>query len=97
VLLSLQDLYETCARDVRRFPLCLSGNESDADDITSETSVRAWTRQTAFRTETPGAYLLTLARNVHLQQVRRDTRHVSLDDAHPDTSPGTGQCGLVEA
>src|SRR5438876_3724501 len=36
------DLYSRYARDVHRFALYLSGNPALADDITSETFLRAW-------------------------------------------------------
>ena len=36
-------LYKKYAPDVYRFALYLSGERGDAEDITSETFVRAWT------------------------------------------------------
>ena len=39
---AFHDLYERYAPDVYRFALWLSGNPAEADDITSETFVRAW-------------------------------------------------------
>ena len=86
-MLRFRDLYEEYEQDVHRFALWLSGNVHDADDITSETFVRAWTRRTAFRTETLKAYLLKIARNVYLHQVRNGNRLVPLDDAYPDLAP----------
>ena len=87
-MLSFQDVYEQYAPDVHRFALWLSGDPHDADDIASETFVRAWTRRTAFRTETLKAYLLTIARNVHLRQVRKHGREVELCETQPDPTPG---------
>lgn len=94
-MLTFQDLYETYAPDVYRFALWLAGNGPDAGDITSETFVRAWVRRSTIRTATLKAYLLTIARNVYLEQRRKRKREVVLDDIYPD--PVAGPEGLVES
>lgn len=94
-MLTFQDLYETYAPDVYRFALWLAGNGSDAGDITSETFVRAWVRRSTIRTATLKAYLLTIARNVYLEQRRKRKREVVLDDVYPD--PVAGLESLVES
>jgi DNA-directed RNA polymerase specialized sigma24 family protein len=38
----IEDLYERYAGDVRRFALYLCGDMAMADEITSDTFVRAW-------------------------------------------------------
>jgi DNA-directed RNA polymerase specialized sigma24 family protein len=38
----IEDLYERYAGDIRRFALYLSGDMAMADEITSDTFVRAW-------------------------------------------------------
>jgi DNA-directed RNA polymerase specialized sigma24 family protein len=40
--MDLHELYSRYAADVRRFALYLCGDEALADDITSETFLRAW-------------------------------------------------------
>ena len=55
-----------------------------ADDITSETFIRAWTHFRPIRTETLKAYLFTIARNYYLGQMRKEKRIVELDDQFPD-------------
>ena len=77
-------LYESYAPHVRRFALFLCGNEALADDITSDTFVRAWTAPGAIRQETVKAYLFTIARNLYHDSLRHARRHTVLDKAMPD-------------
>ena len=58
-------LYERYAADVLRFALYLTGSRSEAEDITSETFVRAWTRPTRSASARVKAYLFMIARNLH--------------------------------
>ena len=87
-MLKFQDLYESYAPDVYRFALWLAGDRFEAEDITSETFIRAWARNSTIRTETLKAYLFTIARNVYLEQRRKRKRQVALNDDHPDPAPG---------
>jgi len=86
-MLSFQDLYETYAAEVYRFTLWLAGDSFDAEDITSETFIRAWVRINTIRTETLKAYLFTIARNIYLEQQRKRKRQVTLNDVYPDPAP----------
>jgi RNA polymerase sigma-70 factor, ECF subfamily len=79
-------LYERYAPDVRRFALYLCGDAALADDITSETFVRAWTAPGPLREETIKAYLFTIARNLHHDAHRQARRQVMLDENIPDES-----------
>jgi RNA polymerase sigma-70 factor (ECF subfamily) len=87
-MLSFQDLYESYARDVYRFAFWLAGDGLEADDITSETFVRAWASNSPIRTETLKAYLFTIARNLFLERQRKGKRQVALEDVHRDPGPG---------
>jgi RNA polymerase sigma-70 factor (ECF subfamily) len=87
-MLEFKQLYETYATEVYRFSLWLAREAADAEDITSETFVRAWSRRDDIRTETLKAYLFTIARNVYLEGLRKSRHHKSLEDAHPDPRPG---------
>ena len=87
-MLSFSDLYESYAVDVYRFSLWLAGDNHEADDITSETFVRAWAHNSKIRTETLKAYLFTIARNVYLERRRRVRRQVALGEHYPDPAPG---------
>jgi len=82
-------LYRQYAPDVFRFALYLSGNRDEAEDITSETFVRAWTSPEPIRAATVKGYLLTIARNLFLQTLRKTRRHVELEEEDlRDPNPG---------
>jgi RNA polymerase sigma-70 factor (ECF subfamily) len=76
-------LYARYAGDVHRFALYLSGNRALAEDITSETFLRAWSSGAPIREATVKAYLFTIARNVYLLEVRRTSRITGLDESLP--------------
>lgn len=94
-MLDFQALYESYAADVYRFALWLAKDRFAAEDITSETFIRAWTHNSTIRTETLKAYLFTIARHVHLEQQRKQKRQVALNDVYADPSPGSA--ALVES
>ncbi|HKJ39098.1 MAG TPA: RNA polymerase sigma factor [Anaerolineales bacterium] len=87
-MLDFQDLYNTYAVDVYRFSYWLCGNSAEAEDITSETFLRAWTHRDNIRTETLRAYLLSISRNLYLESLRRHKPHSRISEAHPDSGPG---------
>ena len=87
-MINFQDLYESYAHEVFRFSLWLTGDSSEAEDITSETMIRAWTNNSKIRTETLKAYLFTISRNIYLQHQRKKKREVVLKDVHHDHAPG---------
>src|SRR4029078_3073213 len=81
-------LYERHWRDVYRFALFLSGHPAHAEDLTSDTFVRAWRARGKIRGTAVRAYLLTITRNLWRDMERRNRRHVSLDEAEePAGSP----------
>jgi RNA polymerase sigma-70 factor (ECF subfamily) len=81
-------LYKKHAPDVYRFALYLSGERGEAEDITSETFVRAWTSPGPIEMATVKSYLFTIARNLFLQGLRKKSRHVALDDELRDPLAG---------
>jgi RNA polymerase sigma-70 factor (ECF subfamily) len=81
-------LYESYANEVYRFAFWLAGDGSEAEDITSETFIRAWVNSRNIRTETLKAYLFTIARNLFLERQRKRKRQVALEDVYPDPAPG---------
>jgi RNA polymerase sigma-70 factor (ECF subfamily) len=87
-MLSFENLYESYAAQVYRFALWLSGDRTEAQDIVSDTFIRAWARSSTIRTETLRAYLLAIARNVYLERLRKHKREVALVDVHSDPAPG---------
>jgi RNA polymerase sigma-70 factor, ECF subfamily len=80
-------LYKKYAPEVFRFALYLSGERSRAEDITSETFVRAWTSPEPIEVTTVKAYLFTIARNLFLHGLRTSSRHVQLDQELRDPQP----------
>ena len=88
-------MFQKYSPDVFRFALYLTGNRQDAEDITSETFVRAWTAPGDIRAATMKAYLFTIARNLFLQDVRRKPRRAGLSDdfraPQPDPEEQAGQ------
>lgn len=80
---SIETLYEKYAPAVLRFAAGLSGSLSRAEDIVSETFLRALVRAPQIRTETALAYLLAIARNVYLSQLRRSRPEVAIEDDLP--------------
>jgi len=87
-MINFQDLYESYGDEVYRFSLWLAGDPLEAEDITSETFIRAWVHTSKIRTETLKAYLFTISRNIYLQHQRKKKRQVVLKDVHPDPAPG---------
>lgn len=85
---AFESLYQKHAPDVFRFALYLSGNRSDAEDITSETFVRAWTASGPIALSTIKAYLFTIARNLFLKGLHKSRRWAVLDAEPADLSPG---------
>jgi RNA polymerase sigma-70 factor, ECF subfamily len=86
--MDLHELYSRYAADVRRFALYLCGDEALADDITSETFLRAWSSTSPIREATVKAYLFTIVRHLYLNELTRRSRHVELTDGLPSRSPG---------
>lgn len=82
-----ESLYQSYAPQVRRFVLFLCGDAALADDITSETFVRAWIGQGKIREATVKAYLFTIARNLYRDNLRRNRRNTELEESIPDDSP----------
>lgn len=81
------ELYERYARDVLRFAWYLTGSLAEAEDITSETFVRAWVESNSLRVDTVKAYLFMIARNLHVDWRRREARRGELSEEPADPSP----------
>jgi RNA polymerase sigma-70 factor (ECF subfamily) len=80
-------IYQKYAPQVHRFALFLCGEAMLADDITSETFVRAWTARGKIREATVKAYLFTIARNLYRDHLRRNRRYQELEESLPDAGP----------
>jgi RNA polymerase sigma-70 factor (ECF subfamily) len=86
-MMTFEHIYRSYFQDVYRFTLWLSRDPSLADDLTSETFVRAWARRDRLRTETLKAYLLAIARNIFLSSSHRTGNHEELSMDLPDGAP----------
>jgi RNA polymerase sigma-70 factor, ECF subfamily len=86
--MEFQDLYEKYAPAVRRFALFLCGDAMIADDITSDTFMRAWLAQERIRQPTVKSYLFTIARNAYHDVQRREWRKTELDEKKADEGIG---------
>src|ERR1700686_2740760 len=85
----IENLYERYAGDVRRFALYWCGDVVMADEITSDTFVRAWMTAERIRQPTVKSYLFTVARNAYTDFLRRAARHTHLDEKMRDTRIST--------
>jgi RNA polymerase sigma-70 factor (ECF subfamily) len=94
----IEALYKKYAADVYHFSLYLSGERGEAEDITSETFVRAWASFEPIRVATVKGYLFTIARNLFLQGLRKKSRQVALHDdlRDPQASPSAQAEGKQE-
>jgi len=86
-MMPFEQLYRTYFADGHRFTSWLTHDPAVADDLTSETFVRAWARRERLRTETLKAYLLAIARNLFLNHRRRTARFEVLPQSLPDGGP----------
>lgn len=87
-MMTFEELYATHFADVYRFATWLCGDPTEAEDLTSETFVRAWTRLGRIRTETLRGYLFQITRNTYLGGLRKRRRESGMDDALHDGLPG---------
>jgi len=86
-MINFHELYNKYAKDVYQFVYWLSGNSQDAEDITSETFMRAIINKNTLKIKTIKAYLLTIARNLYLQKIRNKRHHIELDENIHDGNP----------
>lgn len=96
--MDFSELYQRYAPDVYRFAFYLTGQSSDAEDITAETFARVWTSPEPLRAATVKAYLFTIARNLYRHARRIQARHVALDEEimDPSLSPPAEASGASE-
>ena len=82
------ELYERHYPDVFRFALFLTGDRSRAEDLAADTFVRAWTARDRIQMTTVRAYLLTIAKNLHRDALRRERPTAGLVHDVADSRPG---------
>ena len=74
------EVYGTCARDVWRFALSLSGNRPWADDLTAEAFLRVWEAGERVELNSVKAYLFAIVRNLYLKELVRRSRMTDIVD-----------------
>jgi len=79
-----RELYTRHAGDVYRFALFLCGDGAEAEEITAETFARALTGKAPLVSATVKGDLLTIARNLHIESLRRRKRLAKLPPELPD-------------
>ena len=86
--MNFSELYARYAQDVHRFALYLCGNQSLAEDLTSETFVRALCGPTDLRLGTVKAYLFAITRNLFRDYVAKKGRTIATDSLPERQDPG---------
>lgn len=87
-MISFHQIYEQYADHVFRFAFWLCSDETEANDLTSETFVRLWTNQNSVRAETVKGYLFRIANNLFLQSRRGGYRTQEMPPDLLDRKPG---------
>jgi RNA polymerase sigma-70 factor (ECF subfamily) len=86
MLANFHEIYERYSPTVYRFALTLSGDRTAAEDLVSETFLRAWASPRETRLATVRAYLLTITRNVYLNGLRSVKPMEAVAETVPDPS-----------
>jgi RNA polymerase sigma-70 factor (ECF subfamily) len=98
-MLDLATLYESYSKDVYRFALFLSGDPALAEDIASETFIRAWGARERVDLASVKGYLLAIARNLYLHDRRRLSRHgareTTVDESLSSSEPSPERRALA--
>jgi len=75
------------------------GNDAVAEDLTSRTFEKAWTQRARYRRDLAGrsTWLFSIARNVAVDHLRAQRRHLPLEAAEHVAAPGTPQDHVAHA
>ncbi len=76
---TFSELYQRYGRDVYRYAFYLSGNAALAEDIAADVFLRVWSSAQPVRIATVKGYLLVIARNLFLHDLRHSGRSRELD------------------
>jgi len=85
--MTFEQLYTTYFPDVYRFAVWLTRDTTQAEDVASETFIRAWARRDRLRTETLKGYLFAIARNLFIKHRHRSNKDEQLPEELADDSP----------
>ncbi len=70
-IITFHQVYKKYVDDILRFSFWLSGDKDEAKDLTSEAFVRLWTTPSEIEVDTVKKYLITIVRNLYLQQLSK--------------------------
>ena len=84
---SFREVYERHYRAVYQMALFLTGVPDQAEDLAADTFVRAWTARDRIQMATVRSYLLTIARNLHRDALRRERPEATLVGDVVDARP----------
>lgn len=77
-----EQLYESCVKQVFRFLLGLCGDYYIAEELTQETFVKAYQHIDRFQGSCKlSVWLCQIGKNLYLDRIKKEHRHVPLDDA----------------
>ena len=84
-----EKMYEACYMRVFSFAMTLSGERSEAEEITQETFFRAFSKRKEFRGESDEVtWLCAIAKNIFSDQKRRSGRNTELTEEIPAKDKG---------
>lgn len=87
-----EKLYEAYYMRVFSFVMTLAGDRAQAEEITQETFFRAFSKRSDFRGESDETtWLCAIARNLFLDEKRRQGKQETLPEELPDTGKGIEQ------
>lgn len=94
---SLAQLYDRTRAAVYGLALSYMKNKSDAEDVAQDTYVQIWNCAKSFRPQgRPMAWLMTVTRNMALQQLRRKGREQTMEPEEWDQLPAPQGTGRTE-
>ena len=87
-----EKLYEACYMRVFSYAMTLARDRDQAEEITQEAFFRGFAKQHSFRGEADEVtWLCAIARNIFLDEKRRQSRHEPMPEELPDTGKGIEQ------
>ena len=87
-----EKLYEAYYMRVYSYAMTLTGDQTHAEEITQETFFRAISKQSSFRGESDEVtWLCAIAKNLFLDEKRRQNRHEPISEDMPDTEKSVEQ------
>jgi RNA polymerase sigma-70 factor (ECF subfamily) len=87
-MVALKNLYEENGTRIHRYFLSLSNNHSVSDELVQETFIRLWEKRRLYKPGLSNAYsyILSIARNIYFQYLRRRKRELRLGEARTITA-----------